>query len=223
MSLQFKSFLSVVVIFIYGWAAPLCYAACVEVDSLTEAVAGGSFLLSCISCKRRQEVPASTTVDWHFRPSGADVFTHIFHYEHPVSNVLHDDFENRLEWHGTKGTEDVQLGAVLLRNVTFNDTGTYICSFDRTLFLPVGDYQIQVQKTVELTVVPEANRELTSVISEIMMYLLIVFLQLWIIGVLVHCYKKISAENEARDARKAYFAQKRQSMVKDNCAGVHLE
>lgn len=48
-----------------------------------------------------------------------------------------------------------------------------------------------------------ANRELTAVISEIMMYVLIVFLQLWMIGVLVYCYKKIYAESEEREARKA--------------------
>lgn len=49
---------------------------------------------------------------------------------------------------------------------------------------------------------PSEKRELTSVISEIMMYVLIVVLQLWLIGVLIYCYKKIYAENEAREARK---------------------
>ncbi|KAI4876579.1 hypothetical protein NFI96_001541 [Prochilodus magdalenae] len=49
----------------------------------------------------------------------------------------------------------------------------------------------------------DANRELTAVVSEIVMYVLIVFLQLWLIGVLVYCYKKIYAESEAREARKA--------------------
>lgn len=52
-----------------------------------------------------------------------------------------------------------------------------------------------------------ANRELTAVISEIMMYVLIVVLQLWLIVVLVYCYKKISEEHEAREARKAAKAQ----------------
>lgn len=52
-----------------------------------------------------------------------------------------------------------------------------------------------------------ANRPLTAVISEIMMYVLIVVLQLWLIVVLVYCYKKISAEHEAREARKALKAQ----------------
>lgn len=52
-----------------------------------------------------------------------------------------------------------------------------------------------------------ANPELTAVISEIMMYVLIVVLQLWLIIVMVYCYKKISEEHEAREARKALKAQ----------------
>lgn len=54
---------------------------------------------------------------------------------------------------------------------------------------------------------PSANRELAAVISEIMMYVLIVVLQLWLIVVLVYCYKKISEEHEAREARKALKAE----------------
>ena len=50
---------------------------------------------------------------------------------------------------------------------------------------------------------------MTAVISEIMMYVLIVVLQLWMIVVLIYCYKKISAEHEAREARKALKAQNR--------------
>lgn len=46
-------------------------------DSLTEAVAGEGFLLGCISCKRREEVPARATVDWHFKPLGEEEFRHV--------------------------------------------------------------------------------------------------------------------------------------------------
>lgn len=44
-------------------------------------------------------------------------------------------------------------------------------------------------------------------IAEIMMYVLITFLQLWLIAVLVYCYKKIWNEHEIREARKAQKAQ----------------
>lgn len=52
-----------------------------------------------------------------------------------------------------------------------------------------------------------ANRELVSVVSEILMYVLIVVLQLWLIVVLVHCYKKTWDEHEEREEKKALKAQ----------------
>ncbi|XP_071376452.1 sodium channel regulatory subunit beta-1 [Centroberyx affinis] len=198
-----------------------CHAGCSEVDSLTEAVAGGGFLLGCISCKIREEVSAETTVDWHFKPEGEEEFMHIFHYEHPDAYILHEDFGSRLEWRGTRDA-DIQIGAVYIQNVTFNDTGTYRCTFHRTLFLSRNQH-VTVEKEVELSVVAVANRELTAVISEIMMYVLIVVLQLWLIVVLVYCYKKISAEHEEREARKALKAQAELLESKDSCDGVQLE
>ena len=71
----------------------------------------------------------------------------------------------------------------------------YSCVFFNLLMFPLGAFT--------------ANPELTAVISEIMMYVLIVVLQLWMIVVLIYCYKKISAEHEAREARKALKAQNR--------------
>uniref|UniRef100_UPI0037E9A89B sodium channel regulatory subunit beta-1 n=1 Tax=Semicossyphus pulcher TaxID=241346 RepID=UPI0037E9A89B len=201
-----------------------CDAGCSEVDSLTEAVAGNGFLLGCISCKKREEVSARATVDWHFKPLGEEEeeFRHIFHYDHPSADILHEDFSDRLEWHGTMN-KDIQIGAIYIHNVSFKDTGMYRCTIHRTLFLPVYNEHVDVEKEVELSVVAVANRELTSVISEIMMYVLIVVLQLWLIVVLVYCYKKISEEHEAREARKALKAQAELLESKDNCDGVQLE
>ncbi|XP_074508764.1 sodium channel regulatory subunit beta-1 isoform X2 [Sebastes fasciatus] len=183
-----------------------CHGGCAEVDSMTEAVAGEGFLLGCISCKRREEVSARATVDWHFKPLGEDEFRHIFHYDHPSADILHEDFSDRLEWHGTKNS-DIQIGAIYIHDVIFNDTGMYRCTIQRTLFLPLYDEHVTVEKDVELSVVAVANRELTAVVAEILMYVLIVVLQLWLIVVLVYCYKKISEEHEAREARKALKAQ----------------
>ncbi|XP_059195881.1 sodium channel subunit beta-1 [Centropristis striata] len=183
-----------------------CHAGCSEVESLTEAVAGEGFLLGCISCKKREEVSGRATVDWHFKAEGEEEFRHIFHYDHPVADILHEDFSDRLEWQGTQH-RDIQIGSIYIHNVIFNDTGMYRCSIHRTLFLPQYDEHVTVEKEVELSVVAVANRELTAVISEILMYVLIVVLQLWLIVVLVYCYKKISEEHEAREARKAVKAQ----------------
>ncbi|XP_040899328.1 sodium channel subunit beta-1 [Toxotes jaculatrix] len=199
-----------------------CHGGCAEVDSLTEAVAGEGFLLGCISCKRREEVSARAVVDWHFKPLGEEEFRHIFHYDHPSAEILDEDFSNRLEWHGTQNS-DIQTGAIYMLNVTFNDTGTYRCTFHRTLFLALSDELVTVEKDVELSVVAVANREMAAVISEIMMYVLIVVLQLWLIVVLVYCYKKISDEHERREARNALKAQAALLESKDNCDGVQLE
>ncbi|XP_068615272.1 sodium channel subunit beta-1 [Brachionichthys hirsutus] len=199
-----------------------CSGGCAEVDSMTEAVAGGGFLLGCISCKKREEVSARATVDWHFKPVGEEEFRHIFHYDHPAAHVLDGNFSNRLEWYGTRD-RDIQTGAIYIQNVTFNDTGTYRCTIRRTLLLAQYDQHVTVEKEVELRVVSEANRELTAIISEIMMYVLIVLLQLWLIVTVVYCYKKVSEEHEARDARDALKAQALLLESKDSCDGVQLE
>ncbi|XP_072249310.1 sodium channel regulatory subunit beta-1 [Leuresthes tenuis] len=199
-----------------------CHGGCAEVDSLTEAVAGEGFLLGCISCKTREEVPARAVVDWYFKPPAEEEYRHIFHYDHPNAFILDEDFSERLLWRGTPDG-DVQTGAVYIQNVTYNDTGTYRCTFSRTLFLPQANGHVVVEKDVELSVVAVANRELTAVISEIMMYVLIVVLQLWLIVVLIYCYKKTWNEHEAREARKALKAQQALLETKESCDGVQLE
>lgn len=80
----------------------------------------------------------------------------IFHYDHPNATVFHPDFSDRLEWHGTPDP-DVQTGAVYIQNVTFNDTGTYRCTFHRTLLLSLSHQLVVVEKEVELTVVAEGE------------------------------------------------------------------
>ncbi|XP_051922631.1 sodium channel subunit beta-1 isoform X1 [Hippocampus zosterae] len=184
-----------------------CLGGCSEVDSLTEAVQGEPFVLGCISCKKRGEVSAITTVDWHFRPQGKENFTHIFHYEHPSADVMDDAFRGRLDWLGTRG-EDIQAGTVAVRNVSYTDAGTYRCIFNRTLLLAGFRHQVSVEKEVELSVVDAAKRELAAVVSEMVMYVLIVFLQLWLIVVVVYCYKKVSDDMDAREARRALKAPK---------------
>ncbi|PWA28238.1 hypothetical protein CCH79_00018562, partial [Gambusia affinis] len=217
---------------------PWCHAGCAEVDSMTEAVAGEGFLLGCISCKKREEVSARATVDWHFKRAEGHEFTQIFHYKHPDAQVLHEDFSDRLQWQGTLN-DDVQIGAVFLQNVTFNDSGTYRCTFRRTLLLQLQPENVVVEKEVELTVVAAGeqalgagpgmssiltpNRELTAVISEIVMYVLIMVLQLWLILVMVYCYKKIWNEHEAREAKKALEAEGSLLESKDPCDGVQAE
>ncbi|XP_037128889.1 sodium channel subunit beta-1 [Syngnathus acus] len=195
-----------------------CLGGCAEVDSLTEAVRGQAFVLGCISCKKRAEVGAVATVDWHFRPQGQENFTHIFHYEHPSADVVDEAFRGRLDWLGTRG-EDIQAATVAVRNVSYGDAGTYRCTFSRTLLLAGFRHHVSVEKEVELSVVDAANRELAAVVSEMVMYVLIVLLQLWLIVVVVYCYKKVSDDMDAREARRALKAHKELL----DCDGVKLD
>lgn len=55
-------------------AASVCFPVCVEVPSETEAVQGNPMKLRCISCMKREEVEATTVVEWFYRPEGGKDF-----------------------------------------------------------------------------------------------------------------------------------------------------
>lgn len=52
----------------------VCLPVCVEVPSETEAVQGTPMKLRCISCMKREEVEATTVVEWFYRPEGGKDF-----------------------------------------------------------------------------------------------------------------------------------------------------
>lgn len=52
----------------------VCFPVCVEVPSETEAVQGNPMKLRCISCMKREEVEATTVVEWFYRPEGGKDF-----------------------------------------------------------------------------------------------------------------------------------------------------
>ncbi|KAM9737402.1 sodium channel, voltage-gated, type I, beta b [Menidia menidia] len=198
-------------------------AACAEVDSDTEAVAGKGFKLGCISCKRRSEVPGSATVEWYFRPKGESDFVPIYTYKEGGPNIEHDLFMDRISWLGSKQSNDIQDASIYLLNVTFNDSGTYRCFFNRILSYENYEYNIIVDKVVHLTVVAKATRGTASIVSEVMMYVSIIGLQVWLLIEMIYCYRKIAAAGEEalREAANAeYLAIASES--KDNCAGVQV-
>ncbi|XP_066499592.1 sodium channel, voltage-gated, type I, beta a isoform X2 [Hoplias malabaricus] len=170
--------------------------ACVELDSDTEAVVGKGFKVGCISCKMRGEVEATATVDWFFMASGESDFTHIYSYADRVGTVTDERFENRLFWNGSKNTLDLQDGSIYIHNVTFNDTGTYRCYFDRLLSFEYYEFRTNTTKKINLSVVAKATRGTASILSEVMMYVSIIGLQLWLLVEMVYCYKKIAAAGE---------------------------
>ncbi|XP_036948881.1 sodium channel, voltage-gated, type I, beta b [Acanthopagrus latus] len=200
-----------------------CHGACAEVDSDTEAVAGKGFKLGCISCKRRSEVDGAATVQWYFRPKGEADFVHIYTYNEDGPTIVDEHFMDRVDWNGSKRSNDIQDGSIYVLNVTLNDTGTYRCFFHRILFYANYEYSTVVSKVVHLTVVRKATRGTASIVSEVMMYVSIIGLQVWLLIEMIYCYRKISAAGEEalREAANAeYLAIASES--KDNCAGVQV-
>jgi len=200
-----------------------CHGACAEVDSDTEAVAGKGFKLGCISCKKRSEVKGSATVEWFFKPKGESDFFQIYTYSDGSPIIESDQFLDRVDWNGSKRSNDIQDASIYLLNVTFNDTGTFRCFFNRILFYENYEYNTLVSKDVHLTVVAKATRGTASIVSEVMMYVSIIGLQVWLLIEMIYCYRKISAAGEEalREAANAeYLAIASES--KDNCAGVQV-
>ncbi|KAA0709877.1 Sodium channel subunit beta-1 [Triplophysa tibetana] len=216
----------------FALSVSLCSGACAEVDSDTEAVAGDSFQLGCLSCKVRLEVPATATVDWLFKARGGNSFVHFYTYDGESSDIIHEQFQDRIQWHGSKKTFDLQDATINLLNVTFNDSGTYVCIFNRILKYEHYEFPTIVKKDFNLTVVPTgecaahpsriALRGTASIVSEVMMYVSIIGLQFWLLVEMIYCYRKIAAAGEEalRASAAEYLAITSES--KDNCAGVQV-
>ncbi|KAG7270375.1 hypothetical protein CRUP_003929 [Coryphaenoides rupestris] len=179
------------------------WGACVEVDSDTEAVANQGFKLGCISCKMRGEVPATASVKWFFKAHHENAFTQIYSYQDKMGGVVDERFSERLKWNGTKKSYDLQDGSVYILNVTYDDTGTYCCIFNRTLLYPNHAGHTHVNKTFSITVVPKLNRAMASILSEVMMYVSIIGLQLWLLVEMVYCYGKISSSSREEARRES--------------------
>ncbi|MEQ2252581.1 hypothetical protein ILYODFUR_023184 [Ilyodon furcidens] len=186
-------------VFIGSWCgvtATLCHGACVEVDSDTEAVASEGFKLGCISCKKRGEVPSVAVVNWFFKGSDEVDYSPLYTYENKQGEVLDPRFYERLAWNGSKQTLDLQDGSIYILNVTYNDTGTYVCTFERTLMYSNYEFQINTTKLIHLNVVPKLTRSMASILSEVMMYVSIIGLQFWLVVEMIYCYRKISVAGE---------------------------
>ncbi|XP_039973356.1 sodium channel, voltage-gated, type I, beta a [Xiphias gladius] len=202
--------------------ASLCHGACVEVDSDTEAVASEGFKLGCISCKMRGEVPATATVKWYFKASDELDFSHLYSYGDQMGDIIDPRFYERLYWNGSKHTRDLQDGSIYILNMTYNDTGTYQCIFNRVLMYPNYEFQTNTSKTIVINVVPRLTRGMASILSEVMMYVSIIGLQFWLLVEMIYCYRKISVAGEEalRESAAEYLAIASES--KDNCAGVQV-
>uniref|UniRef100_A0A3Q2NZN7 Sodium channel regulatory subunit beta-3 n=1 Tax=Fundulus heteroclitus TaxID=8078 RepID=A0A3Q2NZN7_FUNHE len=175
---------------------------CVDVDSETEAVLGNSMKLTCISCLKREEVKVNTTVKWFFTPTDHENSTYrktlIYQYQDEVPESVGGHFNGRLAWNGSKDLQDV---SILILNVSESDRGFYECNITRQFDFRDFTPTTTIQKNITLTVKEKASNDTAAIYSEIMMYVLLVFLTLWLLVEMVYCYKKISKSDEqAQDA-----------------------
>ncbi|XP_054854453.1 sodium channel subunit beta-3 [Eublepharis macularius] len=170
--------------------------------------------LQCISCMKREEVSANTVVEWFYRAEGGiDVPI----YEHRSKNEkgpLESRFSGRLHWNGSEDMQDVSIS---VHNISLNDSGIYTCNITRTFNFELHRPVVTSSTPIHLTVVKEAGEDFTSVISEIMMYILLVFLTLWLLIEMIYCYRKVSkAEETAQENATDYLAIPSEN--KENCA-----
>uniref|UniRef100_A0A8C4R8J6 Sodium channel regulatory subunit beta-3 n=1 Tax=Eptatretus burgeri TaxID=7764 RepID=A0A8C4R8J6_EPTBU len=169
-------------------AVPHGEAICVQVDSNTKYEVGADAKLTCIWCQKRQEIEAIVDVKWTFTPQDSN----ILEYKSECDDV---DYlycgeakftDDRLTFNKSK---DLQELSIVVKNVSKEDSGTYKCIMKRVLKMDVDEPPRQTKTiTIELEIL---KRDLTSVISEIMMYFMIVASTLCLAVTLVVCYKQV--------------------------------
>ncbi|XP_070685491.1 sodium channel regulatory subunit beta-3 [Pempheris klunzingeri] len=181
---------------------------CVDVPSATEAVLGSPMKLTCIACMTREEIKAKTRVDWYYTPNQEkDIPTykiHIYKYEDENPAEVDGPFKGRLVWNGSQDLQDVSIQII---NVTYNDTGVYECNVFRKFEFDSFTPSVFLTKDIKLKVKEKASRDTTALYSEIMMYVLLVFLTFWLLVEMVYCYRKISKSDEqVQDSGTNYLA-----------------
>ncbi|KAI5620809.1 sodium channel subunit beta-3 isoform X2, partial [Silurus asotus] len=169
-----------------------CRSVCVDATSDTEAVLGKRIKLTCISCMKREEIAALTKVYWYYRPDRDAVRQEIYLYD-GAPQEQEGPWKGRLAWNGSKDLQDVSIS---ITNVTLNDTGLYECVVHRQFSF--NSYTPSFEKTIEIELVvrEQASEDPTALYSEIMMYVLLVFLTLWLLVEMIYCYRKISKSDE---------------------------
>ncbi|XP_048837244.1 sodium channel subunit beta-3 isoform X3 [Brienomyrus brachyistius] len=198
--IETRAVLCALVVFLL--AVQLCRPVCVEVPSGTEAVVGTSMKLTCISCLRREEVNTATFVSWYYiKPDDEPI--QIFQYDGQPQE-LDTPWKGRLRWNGSKDLQDVSIS---ITNVTLNDSGIYKCEVLRQFVFDFYVPSFTKSKTIKLEVREKAIQDTTALYSEIMMYVLLVFLTFWLLVEMIYCYRKISKSDEqTQDNATDYLA-----------------
>lgn len=164
---------------------------------------------------QREEVYAITNVEWYYEPTnGIGNRSLIYEFVAGKHTKPKSQFERRLQWIGSKDLQDVSL---ILHNVTITDSGKFVCQVNRTLHYEAHQHSVQTSLEISLIVTEVASEDFTSVLSEIMMYILLAFLTLWLLVEIVYCYRKISkAEEVTQESVTDYLAIPSEN--KENCS-----
>ncbi|XP_066518862.1 sodium channel subunit beta-3 isoform X2 [Hoplias malabaricus] len=187
-------FLSIL-IFTVQECRPVCvdpnahaHALGLNVSVESEAVVGSPMKLLCISCLKREEIEAETKVNWYYNPGGKL----IYQFDNWPRD-LDGPWKGRLVWNGSKDMQDVSIS---ITNVTMNDSGSYTCEVHRKFFFNLYTPTFSTRIQINLVVRKEASKDPTALYSEIMMYVLLVFLTFWLLVEMIYCYRKISKSDE---------------------------
>lgn len=175
----------------------LSHQVCVDVPSETQAVLGQSMKLTCIDCMKREEVKAKTRVEWYFVQNDSWSRILLFKFEEKSTIEPNSSFNDRMVWNGSQDLQDL---SIRIRNVSFSDSGFYQCRVHREFQFKYFNPRVSTIKNITLTVIEKESEDPTALYSEIMMYVLLVFLTLWLLVEMVYCYRKISkSDEEAQD------------------------
>ncbi|XP_069546481.1 sodium channel regulatory subunit beta-3 isoform X1 [Brachyistius frenatus] len=203
---QYRVHLQTLVLLIFG--VHLSRPVCVEVPSRTEAVLGRDMRLTCISCMKREEVKAKTIVEWYYTPNKDENTelnrTLIYLFANYTGKDQGGPFKGRLRWNGSQDLQDI---SIIITNVTCNDSGYYECHVRRDFVFGFFNPSFFLIKNITLKVKRKATLDSAAIYSEIMMYVLLVFLTFWLLVEMVYCYRKISKSDEqAQDTTTNYLA-----------------
>ncbi|KAG7267682.1 hypothetical protein CRUP_025388 [Coryphaenoides rupestris] len=181
----------------------LGHPVCVDIPSETEAVLGRAMKLTCIACLIREELKAFTSVDWFYLDNDTLPIP-IYQYRNGRAKVVESPWKSRLVWAASADLQDV---SIRILNVTFNDSGTYRCDVFRQFQFDFFTPSVNKTKVIQLKVNPKAKHNPAALYSEVMMYVLLVCLTLWLLVEMVYCYRKISrADEQTQDPATNYLA-----------------
>ncbi|XP_059930877.1 sodium channel subunit beta-3 isoform X3 [Gadus macrocephalus] len=160
--------------------------------------------LTCIACMTREEVKSLTRVDWFYLTNNDTLLIPIFQYRNGRPKEVEGPWEKRLLWNGSVDLQDL---SIWILNVSLNDSGTYRCDVFRQFKFDYFTPSVNKTKVIQLKVYPTAKVNPASLYSEVMMYVLLVFLTLWLLVEMVYCYRKISrADDPTQDPATNYLA-----------------